>query len=121
MNGRDEYILVIPAYNESATIREVVQGALRHLGTVIVVDDGSSDGTVEKLSNLPVTLRHHPENHGEGGEPVDWHAGGTEARREGDRNHGRGRPARSGRSSKALDGSTNPSRQAGDWLAPVEP
>jgi glycosyltransferase involved in cell wall biosynthesis len=65
MNGeRDEYVLVIPAYNESATIREVVQGALRHFGTVIVVDDGSTDGTVEKLSNLPVTLRLHPENLG---------------------------------------------------------
>jgi len=64
MNGRDEYVLVIPAYNESATIHEVVQGALRHLGTVIVVDDGSSDGTVDKLSNLPVTLRHHHENMG---------------------------------------------------------
>ena len=64
MNGRNEYILVIPAYNESATIRKVVQGALRHLGTVIVVDDGSTDGTVEKLSNLPVTLRLHPENLG---------------------------------------------------------
>jgi len=64
MNGRDEYVLVIPAYNEAATIREVVQGALQHVGTVIVVDDGSSDGTVEKLSNLPVTLRQHPENLG---------------------------------------------------------
>jgi glycosyltransferase involved in cell wall biosynthesis len=31
---------------------------------VIVVDDGSTDGTVEKLSNLPVTLRLHPENLG---------------------------------------------------------
>lgn len=64
MNGKDEYILVIPAYNESATIREVVLGALRYFGTVIVVDDGSNDGTVEKLSNLPVTLRQHPENLG---------------------------------------------------------
>ncbi len=64
MNGRDEYILVIPAYNESATIRKVVQGALKHFGTVIVVDDGSSDDTVEKLSNLPVTLRLHTENLG---------------------------------------------------------
>ena len=65
MNGRDKYVLVIPAYNESATIREVVQGALRHIGTVIVVDDGSSDGTVDKLSNLPVTLLRHHENLGE--------------------------------------------------------
>ncbi len=64
MNGRDEYILVIPAYNESATIREVVQGALRHFDTVIVVDDGSSDDTLEKLLDLPVTLRQHPENLG---------------------------------------------------------
>lgn len=64
MNGRDRYILVIPAYNESATIREVVKGALRHLGTVIVVDDGSNDGTADRLSNLPVTLRRHPENLG---------------------------------------------------------
>jgi glycosyltransferase involved in cell wall biosynthesis len=64
MNGKNEYILVIPAYNESATIRKVAQGALRHLGMVIVVDDGSTDGTVEKLSNLPVTLCRHPENMG---------------------------------------------------------
>jgi len=64
MNGRDEYVLVIPAYNESATIRKVVQGALRNFGTVIVVDDGSSDDTAEKLSNLPVTLLQHPENLG---------------------------------------------------------
>ena len=64
MSGRDEYILVIPAYNESATIREVVQGALRHLDRVIVIDDGSSDGTSEKLSNLPVILLHHTENSG---------------------------------------------------------
>jgi glycosyltransferase involved in cell wall biosynthesis len=64
MNGRNEYVLVIPAYNESATIREVVQGALQHLDTVIVVDDGSSDGTVEKLADLPVTLHRHTENQG---------------------------------------------------------
>jgi len=64
MNGRNEYVLVIPAYNESATIREVVQGALQHFGTVIVVDDGSSDGTLEKIADLPVTLKHHPENRG---------------------------------------------------------
>lgn len=64
MNGKNKYVLVIPAYNESATIYKVVQNALLHLDTVIVVDDGSSDGTVEKLSDLPVTLLQHPENLG---------------------------------------------------------
>jgi Glycosyltransferases involved in cell wall biogenesis len=60
-----EYVLVIPAYNESATIRDVVEGALRYIDTIIVVDDCSSDGTAEKLQNLPVTLlRHHSENLG---------------------------------------------------------
>ncbi len=64
MNGRDDYILVIPTHNESATIREVVECALQHLCTVIVVDDGSNDGTVEKLLNLPITLLRHTENQG---------------------------------------------------------
>jgi glycosyltransferase involved in cell wall biosynthesis len=64
MNGSDDYVLVIPAHNESATIRGVVECALQHIGTVIVVDDGSSDGTVEELLNLPVTLLQHTENLG---------------------------------------------------------
>jgi len=64
MNTSEEYVLVIPAYNESNTIREVVLGALRHIATVIVVDDCSTDGTMEKLSDLPVTLLHNPENMG---------------------------------------------------------
>ena len=64
MNKKDDYVLVIPAYNESTTIREVVQGALRHFTTVIVVDDCSSDGTMEQLADLPVTLLRHPENRG---------------------------------------------------------
>jgi glycosyltransferase involved in cell wall biosynthesis len=64
MNWTDDYVLVIPAHNESATIRRVVQCALRHICTVIVVDDGSSDGTVEELLNLPVTLLRHTEKLG---------------------------------------------------------
>ena len=36
--------ILIPAFNEEATIAEVVQGAMS-LGKVIVINDGSSDGT----------------------------------------------------------------------------
>lgn len=36
---------VIPAYNEEKTIEAVVEGALRYVDEVIVVDDGSEDDT----------------------------------------------------------------------------
>jgi len=64
LKGRNDYVLVIPAHNESSTIRRVVKCALEHIGTVIVVDDGSRDGTVKELLNLPITLVHHTENLG---------------------------------------------------------
>ncbi|NNE10140.1 MAG: glycosyltransferase family 2 protein [Gemmatimonadetes bacterium] len=40
-------LIVIPAYHEEETIREVVQGVHRHVpgATVVVVNDGSTDGT----------------------------------------------------------------------------
>jgi glycosyltransferase involved in cell wall biosynthesis len=42
--GRPRLGIVIPAFNEATTIGRVVAGA-RHFGTVIVVDDASSDAT----------------------------------------------------------------------------
>ena len=56
--------VVIPAYNEAATITDVVNRVFRYLEWVIVVDDGSSDGTQEQLWGVPVTLLHHPHNQG---------------------------------------------------------
>lgn len=56
--------IVIPAYNEEATIFDVVQAALKQSEKVIVVDDGSVDKTIEKLEGLPVTLIRHEENKG---------------------------------------------------------
>lgn len=57
---------VIPAYNEAATIRDVATRALRFLPNLIVVNDGSSDGTHEELGGLPVTLISNPVNLGKG-------------------------------------------------------
>jgi glycosyltransferase involved in cell wall biosynthesis len=58
------FAVVIPAHNEVATIRAVVESALRHAALVIVVDDGSDDGTGAALAGLPVTLLANPTNQG---------------------------------------------------------
>jgi glycosyltransferase involved in cell wall biosynthesis len=56
--------VVIPAHNEASTIREVVEAALRHVSLVVVVDDGSRDGTSAAVANLPVTLLANEVNAG---------------------------------------------------------
>lgn len=59
--------VVIPAYNEAATIVDIVRRAGRFTGHVIVVDDGSSDATAEVLAKLPaLTVLRNPGNLGKG-------------------------------------------------------
>lgn len=58
--------VLIPALNEELRIREVVEAALAHIPQVIVVDDGSTDGTVAALDGLPITLLRHPQRCGKG-------------------------------------------------------
>ena len=56
--------IAIPAYQEAATIRALAQAALAQSPNVIVVDDGSTDGTAQQLDGLPVTLLVHAHNRG---------------------------------------------------------
>ena len=58
--------VVVPALNEALRIRDVVQGALRHCPNVIVVDDGSDDGTADAVADLPVVLLRHAARMGKG-------------------------------------------------------
>lgn len=58
--------VVIPAFNEVRTIRRIVIQALQCCPYVIVVDDGSTDGTSNQLKDLPVTLIRNEENRGKG-------------------------------------------------------
>ncbi len=55
---------VIPAYNERATIRGIAERTLRQVERVIVVDDGSCDGTAQALEGLPVSVLRNERNRG---------------------------------------------------------
>lgn len=62
----DQVAVVIPALNEALRIREVVAGALEHFPHVIVVDDGSDDGTADCIADLPAIVLRHPRRGGKG-------------------------------------------------------
>ena len=66
--------VVIPAYQEAATIRAVVEGALEHCASVIVIDDGSTDGTARRLAGLPVEVVTHAANEGKAASLCDGFA-----------------------------------------------
>jgi len=59
-----KFAIVIPAYNEETTIRQIIQRTLRYDSPVIVVNDGSTDNTATALLDLPITLLHNPVNQG---------------------------------------------------------
>ena len=65
--------VIVPAYNEEGTIAEILERVARVdvSKEIIVVDDGSTDGTGEVLSQLPPSLNgvrvcSHSENMGKG-------------------------------------------------------
>lgn len=58
--------IIIPAFNAAATIRGVASESLELGLPVLVVDDGSTDGTVEALKGLEVITIGHSANRGKG-------------------------------------------------------
>jgi uncharacterized protein (DUF2062 family) len=59
-------LVVIPVYNHAAAIRAVVEGVLREGLPVLVVDDGSTDGGLERLAGLDIRRQRSPVNRGKG-------------------------------------------------------
>jgi glycosyltransferase involved in cell wall biosynthesis len=57
---------LIPAFNEAETIAEVVAGVRPHVDLVIVVDDGSGDGTSDLARRAGAEVLSHPQNRGKG-------------------------------------------------------
>src|ERR1700741_2848899 len=65
--------VVMPVYNEAPTIAKAIEAVLRQpvVAELIVVDDGSNDGTSELLSavqssNPRIILQRHEVNRGKG-------------------------------------------------------
>jgi glycosyltransferase involved in cell wall biosynthesis len=59
-------VALIPAFNEAAGIARVVEGILPAVQHVIVVDDGSTDGTAERATSAGAEVVRHNLNGGKG-------------------------------------------------------
>jgi glycosyltransferase involved in cell wall biosynthesis len=58
--------VLIPAYNEAATIADIVRRATQHVAWVIVVDDCSSDDTAALAIEAGATVLRQANNQGKG-------------------------------------------------------
>lgn len=59
-----KFVIVIPAYNEAATIRALAVACREQLEHVIIIDDGSTDETSKQLEGLDITLLRNEPNQG---------------------------------------------------------
>ncbi len=59
-------IAVVPAWNEAQAIGEVLDGLLSRVDAVVVVDDGSTDGTADVAAARRVRVVRHALNRGLG-------------------------------------------------------
>ena len=58
--------IIVPVYNNVGTINGVVQRILRFCQDVIVVDDGSTDGSSDSLEDLGAVVVRYEKNRGKG-------------------------------------------------------
>ncbi|TFH15878.1 MAG: glycosyltransferase family 2 protein [Lentisphaerales bacterium] len=63
---KENFCAIIPAYREERMIGEVVRRVLKHVGSVIVVDDGSDDKTASEAENAGAEVIIHEQNKGKG-------------------------------------------------------
>ena len=58
--------VVVPAFNEAEVIAEVIADLRRHAGDIVVVDDASSDATVDVARQAGAVVLRHVINRGQG-------------------------------------------------------
>jgi glycosyltransferase involved in cell wall biosynthesis len=61
------WLTAIPVYNEATHVRDVLHEVRRYSPSILVVDDGSTDGTADLLAREPdLQVIRHPNNRGYG-------------------------------------------------------
>lgn len=67
MTGAANTVIVLPAFNAERTLERIVAGIPRGVASeIILVDDASTDSTVELAQRLGLTVVRHAENRGYG-------------------------------------------------------
>jgi glycosyltransferase involved in cell wall biosynthesis len=65
--SKGRFVVVIPLYNHAETVAEVIRGVLGCGLPVIVVDDGSTDASYERIKSIDgITVLRHHQNRGKG-------------------------------------------------------
>lgn len=68
MNKKKSWLAALPVFNEEKYLDNVLAEVTKHADHVLVVNDGSTDGTAQLLENWPgIHVVHHPKNLGYGG------------------------------------------------------
>lgn len=63
----NDFLVAIPVYNERSYLDSVVERVRQHVPNILLIDDGSTDGTRELIQELSgVCKLFHPENRGYG-------------------------------------------------------
>ncbi|QSG05235.1 glycosyltransferase family 2 protein [Halapricum desulfuricans] len=60
-------LAIVPAYNEAETVADVVAETSRYVDRAVVVDDASTDDTVDRAREVADGVVSHPQNMGVGG------------------------------------------------------
>jgi glycosyltransferase involved in cell wall biosynthesis len=66
VNPREVCAAVMPCWNEAATVDELVRRTQRHVATVWVVDDGSTDTTAARATAAGARVLRQPARRGKG-------------------------------------------------------
>lgn len=70
-NHSISFVALIPAYNEEAAIKRLIEEVKKHTDNILVVNDGSSDRTGDILRELRVDYLSHEKNQGKGASLID--------------------------------------------------